>query len=243
MRLDAPGLRERFNECAEINLAWAVDQASCLAQNIHRDSEEAKIVREFCGAAAQWATVEGDVDTTLQALNVVADSQDSEAEKAAQDIKKTLERQMQNSREHALGTALLLKASCRNPFLGEQLLDFLLENCPDNEYGILLNVVTGHTESLNENHVALVIEKTKALSQSKPYEASKIFRRLLEERPDALSEQKAAEITQINDALYEDPEVLLKILKQEHSEELADIKSFQRSNPGRVIPVPPKVLH
>ena len=219
-KMDAPQLRLIFKQCAEIDLAWAVDQAKCLAFNVRVDSEHGQVVREFCECAALDAMKEGDVDTALEAFQVAGEApnlSEEESKEQAGKMRSMLDWMIIDNKAHALGTAVLLNArTIRNDALRNELTDFLIKHS-EGEFGILQNIVLGSKGLLTEAQVEKLIESAAELADKKPYEASVLLCNMMDEC-DFKSRAQEEYILALQSALSENPKVLAGILKNEYGD-------------------------
>lgn len=213
MAAPADGLKDIFQKCADIDLAWAIDQARIVTLQTKLNEPHSVLAREFCRAAAQ-ALVESDPKRALDALQVSCDQAD---ENGAALLKDTLGTMFKTSEEAALGSALLLRvrSDTQSPVFTIAT-NFLIEHS-DVQTPQILKTVIGKDNMLSPDQIDKIMVRINEIAVSDPYEAILLARLAFDECTLKTPDQQDR-LAAMNMVLSDDPRAMRRFLEVEHGE-------------------------
>lgn len=230
--LEPRALKSAFDECAAIDLGWAVDQAKTLAYNVRDFPGKTDVISAFCQGAAGKALAKGDRDTAVMALKVVADNNDDAGRSAAEQLRTMLVRMAEENTERALETAAYIQSSTGDDSpIGKAIGGFILDaaRSTDSHKMLYQLIARGDTALAPEDRREL-IDRAIFLAEDQSYDSYALISALLNNSHHLDHDQRRS-LTETHTRLSAQPAVLEGILKHEHGEDAASAADIMAQLP------------
>jgi hypothetical protein len=216
--LDPPALAKEFEQMAQKDLGWAIDQAKCLAYNVFDNKPQMSVIESFSRKASRQALENGTAEQALLALQISCESGDTAP---VNEITSLLKEMARKDTERAMEMAAYLKASYLGPGpLCEKLSEFMVSNtyiCGTHK--TVLNLVRGLERSpLNDKDLGKLCARALFLSEDESYESYCLLSEML--GASELGTEQRSALAARHKELSENPSVLKAILEIEHGTKL-----------------------